>query len=248
MKNLLIRLSIVASLVFSLAPHLHAQMPGAGSNPMNTAMLKLFGQHTNFTATSEVNVKDGAGDATELSFSMAMLDGKMRAEMDLANMKNKMLPPEAVTQMKKMGMDRTTYIIRPDKKVSYLVYPGLNSYVQMPITEADSQAMKEAKINITEIGKETIDGHPCVKNKVLVTDDKGKTQEATVWNATDMKNFPIQMQMKEKESTVVMKYKNVQFAKPDAKKFEAPAGMTKYDNMQQLQQVMMQKMMATPGQ
>ena len=40
-------------------------------------------------------------------------------------------------------------------------------------------------------------------------------------------------------------YKDIKFAKPDAAQFEPPAGFTKYDNMQALQQVMMQKMMGT---
>jgi hypothetical protein len=39
-----------------------------------------------------------------------------------------------------------------------------------------------------------------------------------------------------------MKFKDVQFAKPDAKLFEIPADYKKYGSLQELQQVMMQKM------
>jgi len=38
-------------------------------------------------------------------------------------------------------------------------------------------------------------GRPsCVKNKVIVTDDKGDKHESTVWNATDLKNFPVKIE------------------------------------------------------
>jgi len=45
--------------------------------------------------------------------------------------------PEAAAQMKAMGMDKMIAISRPDKKVTYLVYPGLNAYLEMPLKDAD---------------------------------------------------------------------------------------------------------------
>ena len=34
------------------------------------------------------------------------------------------------------------------------------------------------------MGMKTLDGHPCVKNKVVVTDKEGIKHEWMVWNAT----------------------------------------------------------------
>jgi len=93
----------------------------------------------------------------------------------------------------------------------------------------------------TPLGKETIDGHPCVKNRVVMTDAKGQKAEAVVWNATDLKEFPVQMQMNDKQTTVVMRYKEVHLSKPDAKQFDAPAGFTKHSDMQQLMMAIAQK-------
>jgi hypothetical protein len=82
---------------------------------------------------------------------------------------------------------------------------------------------------------------------VLVTDDKGQKAEAIVWNATDLKEFPVQMQMNDKEATVVMRYKEIKLARPDAKQFEAPAGYSKHSDMMQLMQVAAQKMAGGAG-
>lgn len=247
MKYIFQKFSFLSALLFCSGQLLQAQMPGGGSSPMSTAMLKLFGNNTNFTAKAEVRMLDESQKETmSANLPMAMLGGKMRTEIDMAQMKSAMLSPQMVEQMKLMGADKTISIVRPDKQATYLIYPALKSYVQMPLSEADKQAMsRQPNIEKTPLGKETIDGHPCVKNKVVIKDEKNLAQEATVWNATDLKDFAVQIQTKESDATVVMKFKDVQFAKPDAKQFEIPAGYTKYESLQALQQVMMQKMLGT---
>jgi hypothetical protein len=245
MKTTLQRLSLIATLLICSGSLLRAQMPGNNAGPMNTAMLKLFGKNTNFIARTEVRMLDKTQKETmSATLPMSMLGGKMRTEIDMAQMKGALLSPQVVAQMKQMGADKTISIVRPDKQATYLVYPSLKAYVQMPLSEADKQALlKEPKLEKTALGKETIDGHPCAKNKIVIKDDKGLAQEAIVWTATDLKDFPIQIQTKESDATVLMKLRDVQFAKPDAKQFDLPADYAKYESMQQLQQVMMQKMM-----
>ncbi len=220
-------------------------MPGGNANPFSPAVLKLFGNQTNFSAATELRVSDGS-TTLEGSSKMAVLDGKVRTEIDMAKMKSAAVSPAMIAQMKQMGADQTILIVRPDKGFTYMVYPTLKAYIEMPLSDSDKQLIKkEPKMTTTLVSKEIIDGHPCVKNKVVITDEKGKTQEILVWNATDMKNFPAQIEMKEKEATILTKFKNVQFAKPDSKQFDPPAGYKKYAGIQELQQVMMQKMMGT---
>ena len=62
-----------------------------------------------------------------------------------------------------------------------------------------------------------------MKNKVVVKSGKGPVLEAVTWNATDLKDFPIQIEMKEKDSTVRMHFTNVRFVKPDAEAVRVPA-------------------------
>ena len=100
--------------------------------------------------------------------------GKQRFEVNLADMKGGQMPPDAAAQMKSMGMDQIVTIARPDKKAAYLIYPGMQSYAEIQRSNADSAPTNgDYKVEITEIGKETVDGHPCVKNKYVVTDNEG---------------------------------------------------------------------------
>ena len=81
----------------------------------------------------------------------------------------------------------------------------------------------------------------------VVTDKDGNKHESTVWNETDLKNFPVKIQTVENGDEVTMLFKNVSLAKPAASVFEAPSGYTKYDNMQLLMQQQMMKAMGGAG-
>jgi hypothetical protein len=231
-------------------------MGGAPAGPsLGGDMAKIFGDNSAFTANLEVHTPGVAGGAeTVMSGKIAYLEGKTRFEMDMAEMMGANSSPQAAAQMKQMGVDKMVSISRPDKKTTLVIYPGLQAYMETPIQ--DTNAVKPAsdfKSQTTELGKETVDGHACVKNKVVVTDSAGKTYESTVWNATDLKNFPVKIESSEGGHTTTMLFKEVKFDKPAAGQFEAPADYKKYDDMMTMMQQEMMKRMGggrgmTPGQ
>jgi hypothetical protein len=187
------------------------------------------------------------GDVTMVG-KIAYDAGKSRFEMDITQIKGGGLAPQQAAQVKAMGMGEIIAITRPDTKQSYLVYPGLESYAIMPLTEIDGNASDaKFKVEVTELGKETVEGQPCVKNKVIVTDDKGKTHEATTWNATNLKKFPIKMETQQDGQPVTMLYRNIKLTAPAASQFEPPASFTKYDNVMSLMQGAMMKRIGAGG-
>jgi hypothetical protein len=209
-----------------------AQAPGqlAGANMMNAAMLKLFGSNTAFSARADVHVVDKAKQQRDMPFAFALLDGKTRMEVDLNQIKSTGAVPALVPTLKQLGMDLMVIVSRPDKK-NLLIYPRAKSYAEIAMSkDEETAADKTYTLDKTPQGKETIDGHACAKNKVTLTSDKGEKVEAVVWNATDLKDFPVQIQMEDQGATVQVKFKDVKLARPDAKQFEAPAGLTRYDS------------------
>jgi hypothetical protein len=221
-----------------------AQFGREPSGPkFDTAMAKLFGDNTAFSAGLEFNVKQPSDDTITMPGKITYDTGKARFEMNLSDAKGTKMPPQAAAQMKSMGLDQLVTLTRPDKSVVYLIYPGLNSYVETPLPPAKTGTNDTSKVEVTEIGKDTVDGHPCVKNKVVVTTDQGDKRESTVWNATDLKNFPLKIVHNEQGSEITMLFQNVSLAKPDAATFELPAGYTKYDDMQTMMQTEMMKKM-----
>ena len=191
-----------------------------------------------------MQITDSSGNTITMPGKIYFDTGKSRFEINMADMKGGNMPPNAAAQMKSMGMDQAVTIARPDQKVAYLIYPGLQSYAEIQLSNADSAPTNsDYKVKITEIGKETMDGHPCVKNKYVVTDNQGVKHESTVWNATDLKKFPVKIQTTEQGEDVTMLFKNVSLTKPAASLFDPPAGFKKYDDVQQLMQQEMMKRM-----
>ena len=217
---------------------------GPGGPKLDGAMAKLFGDHNTFTATMEFQSVQTSGENITMPGTIAFDTGKSRFEMNMSEAKGMKMPPQAVAQMKSMGMDSMISISRPDKNLILIVYPGLKSYAAMtPPKKSDNADSADFKVETTEVGKETVEGHACVKNKVIVTDKENPKHESTVWNATDLKNFPVKIETTEAGQSATMLFKNVSFDKPAASSFEAPADFTKYDNIQTMMQTEMMKKM-----
>ena len=233
--------ALALGLVWSLG--IHAQMPGSGGpSGMDMAMLKLFGDIKDVSAKAQVRILDESqAEVISMPMDFAMLDSNVRMDMDLTQAKGSSMPPGAADSLKQMGMAQLCSITRRDKKLTYVVYPGPKMLLSMPLPK-DASNDSSSKLEKSEQGKEDLDGHPCVKNKVVFTDDSGKTIEALTWNATDLKDFPLQIQAKEKDNTSVIRFSQVKLSKPDAKQFDPPAGYTQYTNQMELMQGMMTKM------
>jgi hypothetical protein len=222
---------------------------GPHASPMRGHLAKLFGANSAFSASLETQTKNAStGDIMTMSGKVFFAEGKSRSEMDMTPVKGGPRQPEAIAQKKSMGMDNMIMVVRPDKKATYLIYPGMQSYVETTLPDAEAAtATNDFKIETTALGRETVDGHPCVKNKVVVTDDQGNKHESTVWNATDLKKFPVKIEQIEKGNVITILYKNVNFSQPDAGLFEPPSDYTRYDSIQTMMRQEMMKRMGGGG-
>lgn len=233
------KLAFVLGLTCGIAFTTSAQM-GPPNTGLNGSLLQLFGDNKAFTTKAEIHTADSSGkEVIAMPATFMRLDNRLRIDIDLNEIKNSWLPPQATAMLKQTGMDKTQMLIGTQTNAMLVVYPGLQAYAPVPESAA---GLSNAKEESTELGKETVDGHPCVKKKVTTTDSKGKTHEALVWSATDLKGFPVKLEMNEGKNTVEIRFSKPSFEKPDAKSFEAPTGYTKYDSIQSLMQTAMMKM------
>ena len=228
MKKLL---SLIVALLTFQSGVARAQFDTSG---INAALTKLFGETTAFSARATVQVYDkNQKEKLITPIAFAFLDGKMRIEVDASQIRSGGAPPAGMAQLKELKLDIATSIIRPDKKARYFIFPRHQAFVNQDMTpEEVAPFQTKPKVTKQELGKETVDGHPCIKSRVVIASDGGKNEEATVWYATDLKNFPIQIMTREKEDTVVVRFREVQLAKPDIRTFDPPAGYKQFLDMQ----------------
>lgn len=234
---------MVILLSFTAAAPVHSApgqggLDGAQLSGLSVPMIRLFGDIKAFSSQAEVKMLDSSGaESMAVPAAFSMSDGKIRAEIDVSRARSKEISPEIAASIKQMGLDKMVSIVRPDKKTTIFLYPSLRGYAEVPMSKEDAANLERKYIvKSTKLAQEKIDGHSCEKNKVIATADNGEKFEALVWNAMDLKNFPIQMQMTQEETTVFMHFTNVQLTKPGGDQFEAPAGFTKYATVEKLTQ------------
>jgi uncharacterized protein DUF4412 len=238
------KLTVRLALTLISASTCVAQVPGAaGPAGLSSALTKLFGKTTAFSAKGEMEVTDNSN--REVSFwpmDFSVLDKKIRVEIDLAQTRTRGVPAQMGAMLKQMGMSQVISIIRPDKGLVYVIYPDQRAMMTMPLPKEDSQGTeKTPNITKTPLGKETVDGHTCIKNKVVITDSAGQSTEASTWEASDLRDLPIQIETREAANTSIIRFKEIQFARPAAGFFEAPSGFTMYDSPDALKLSVMKK-------
>jgi len=186
---------------------------------MDASLLSFFGDVKAFSAKAEVTM--AGPQAVSMVMDFALRDARMRNEIDLTKIKSAQMPAEAMTAMKQMGMDRMVSVMDSGQKSVRLIYPGLKAYTDMPIPKEQAATLgQKTKTEKTPLGKETIDGHPCVKNKVIVTAEDGTKQEAIVWNATDLKDFPVQLELTQAGNKTALRYQDIKLTAPAASLFD----------------------------
>lgn len=216
--------------------------PASPSSGMDAALFNLFGDVKAFSAKAEMNM--AAPQAISMIMDFALRDARMRTEVDMTKMKGAAMPAEAMAAMKQMGMDRMVSVMDSGQKSVRLIYPGLKAYTDMAIPKEQAAALgQKSKTEKTALGKETIDGHPCVKNQVTITAEDGTKQEAIVWNASDLKDFPVQLEMTQGGNKTTLRFQDIKLTAPDASLFATPAGFTKHESMQALMQAAMMRML-----
>jgi hypothetical protein len=222
-----------------------AQVTAGVSPGLNAALVRLFSGVSGFTAQLEIRMLDAKGVETlNAPMRFSFLEGKMRGELDVAKLKSQDLPPLTATAASTVGLDHVVTLVRPDKQETYLLYPSAQACVVTPIDAADVAALKQpAKLTRTPLGRETVDGHPCIKSRVVITEGSGRKYEATVWGATDLKDFPVKVQTVDGTDVVIMHFQQVRFERPDGKQFDLPAGTAKYDDASQLTRGVLKKLL-----
>jgi len=250
-------LLLAAALFVTASIPVPAQIGKSSNSAADSALTKVFGTKLNFSATMDMQVKTlPMNDEISMSSKIYFAQGNSRTEMDMTKMTGTKMPPHAVDQMKSMGMDQMVTISRNDTKTVYMIYPGLEAYAKMASPDAN-QTQSDTKVETVELGKETLDGHPCVKKQFTVTNTK--TAEKIVmlaWTATDLKDYPIKIEInsndegkgKKVPTTTTLHFVDIDTAQPAASLFEPPVGYRVYTDVQALMQTeMMKKMQKMQG-
>ena len=107
------------------------------------------------------------------------------------------------------GGQPSIHILRPDKKVVWIIIPQQKAYVEMPITHTAQQKMlpltEDQKAKMKKVGTETINGYACDKYETTMS-HQGKPMQVFTWVATDL-GVPIKIVSE--DGSFSMEYKDI---------------------------------------
>jgi len=172
------------------------------------------------------------------NFTATMVSQGM--EMPMAKMGNK-------SRVENPGMKGIVTITLADAKKTIMMNTNTKVYSEQITQERDQMPNMydpDVVFEKKKMGNETIDGHPCVKYDTVFY-RKSKPEEkhkAIVWEAQDLKEFPIQIEVTVPASSkypgsggkMVMKYKDIKLGAATASMFEVPSGYKKVNSPQEV--------------
>lgn len=127
------------------------------------------------------------------------------------------------------GMKRTV-IMRPDKKVVWILNPAAKTYMEMPQRPGadasnpyDPEKLKKFG-TVKNLGTEKIGGFEC--DKMLFTPKQKQMGTSTTWIAKELK-WPLKTVAKSPRGTVTTETKNIKTGSVPSSLFELPKGYKK---------------------
>lgn len=88
-----------------------------------------------------------------------------------------------------------------------------------PLMSSPLQLPADTKIERKVVGNETMEGHRCTVEDVTLTTPDGKTMQAKVWAATDLKGFPVRIEALGSPTFI---FRDIKLETPDATMFQPP--------------------------
>jgi len=120
------------------------------------------------------------------------------------------------------GGQTSIHILRPDKKVVWIIMPQQKAYVEMPITHTAQQKMlpltEDQKAKMKKVGTETINGYACDKYETTMS-HQGKPMQVFTWVATDL-GVPIKIVSE--DGSFSMEYKDIKPGQVADSLFDVP--------------------------
>jgi len=163
----------------------------------------------------------GSGAAAEFTAHMIIKDG------------DKTMPGKIIVQNNRMRHEfadeegRTVTIVRPDKKLIYVVMPLDRTYVEMPLQpKLPGQFIQIPPDAVTKrkVGMETVNGYEADQYEVGVRLGAEGVAKYTFWVSPKL-GVPIKVECKEKK--FCMEYKNIKEGGITALLFDPPQGFRK---------------------
>jgi outer membrane lipoprotein-sorting protein len=163
----------------------------------------------------------GAAQAAEFSATMIAKSGGQETQGKI------FVKGDKVRNEIKAGGETQISIIRPDKKMMWLIMPAEKSYMEMPLNpQASAQTMikkPESQVEMKLLGQETVNGYKTEKYETSVK-HRGKAVKEYIWLS---KKLGMPIKVAAVDGSHSMEYRDIQEGGVSDALFQPPQGYQK---------------------
>lgn len=127
---------------------------------------------------------------------------------------------------------QSTIIVRYDKKVVWMLIPGQQRYMEMPLTPRAGVFAQlrntGAKVDMQDLGPEKVGEYDCEKYRFHST-SQGVATSGLAWVASSGEAKGFIVRTEDEKSGAMMEFRNIRPGEPPASLFEVPAGYQKME-------------------
>jgi outer membrane lipoprotein-sorting protein len=105
---------------------------------------------------------------------------------------------------------------------SYMVMNAMCMQMKSQPQQNPFAQASDASVERSSAGTDTVDGHACKVENLMVTPHNGKPTKMKVWEAEDLKGFPVKVETQTDKGPVTIEYKDISFDAPAASLFAHP--------------------------
>ena len=153
----------------------------------------------------------------QFSATMVMTGSAAGSHAPQGDMKIYRLGDKIRTNLGNMGYS----VIDMGEHTMYMVM-GQGMCMQMAPQGQQNPFTQQGSIERTPAGTDTVDGHACKVENVTITSKNGTTTKMKVWEAEDLQEFPLKVQVESARGPMTVVYKDVSFDAPAASLFVHP--------------------------
>ncbi len=154
-----------------------------------------------------------------------------------ANMEMKVYVSGSNVRVERSKALSTLYMPNQSKVYNLTTYPDNSRQCvvmkpeQAKMLPSPLELIQGSQLKRTTVGTETVEGHLCKVENVVVKRPDGSTIESKVWEAQDLGGIPVKIQSHIGDITLSATYRNIVVGNEDQNLFTAPQVCTPFEKM-----------------
>jgi hypothetical protein len=157
-----------------------------------------------------------------------------------ANMVMKVYRSGDSVRVERSGGLSTLYVPSTSRVYNLTTYPDHSHQCvvmkpeQAKMLPSPLELLQGSNVSRTDVGTETVEGHPCKVENVIVTRNDGKKIESKVWEAQDLQGIPVKIESHVGDITLSASYRDISVGTPERELFTVPEKCTPLEKMGQV--------------